>query len=317
MTLIEEAFNVASSRLLTEKPTFEYKNNCLYIYGNIIECPNHDVLQIAINANLFSAIFFNGQALATRIGSFIKCKQLRIETSVGQRPKKALIGMHHKNIPESKFENYVQFINSYLFNDSIAIITDFPYDSKYKLKNNIANFLFNLAYNNVSIKGLGSDDKYWTIVKALRGHDAASVFADREGQQFLGDTSNFFRDGLFAASIFMQVPILNYAIVEKTPADEHSDIFIDMFEPPYLPLSSVEGPKQYAKWRLEHFKLITDFTLVCEQKHKSRIHQLESKKASCALAESFCRPEVYREKLYRRNLFLQSKRNECFSGLRQ
>jgi len=264
--------------------------------------------------------------MATRIGSFIQCPQLRIATSVAQKPTKAFICMHHKNIPESKFENYIQFVNSFIFNDSIPVITDFPYHSKYKLRNNIANFLFRIVFNNISIKGLGSEEKYWTIVKAMQGHNAVSVFPDREGQQYFGDTSNFFRDGVFAASILLQIPILNYSIVEKTPADNFSDIFIDQFEPPKLDpfngvlfneKNTVNSANEYSKWRLKHFELITKFTLECEAKHRAKIFQLESKKASCTLNQfEVCKPNVDKEKLIARNNLLKELRFECYAELK-
>ena len=178
-------------------------------------------------------------------------------------------------------------------------------------------------FNNNSIKGLGSEEKYWFIVKAIRAHSAVSVFADREGQQYFGDTGYFFRDGLFAASLFTQVPIVNYAVVESTPSDPYADVYIDLFSPPYDQVisdtkairDSINDSKAYAQWRLDNFEKIQIFTRQCEVKHQQRITEIESKKASCTLDQfGTCAIDAQRDKLLKKNYLLKSKRDECFSG---
>lgn len=323
LKLVENALALASFSSFYDNPVMTYENNCLLVDGNVREYKvNNDIYFFLFNLNFLNFLFFNGEAIAARIGLFKNGSKIRFSSDIIEIPKRAFIGMHHKNIDESKFENYLQFINSYIFNESTAVITDWPYATKYKLKNFIANTLIKLIFNNKSIKGLGSEEKYWSIVQAIRTHKAVSVFPDRDGQQYFGDTGYFFRDGLFAASLFTEVPILNYAVVESTPSDPYADVYIDLFNPPQASDSFINDCRTicdsgaYAQWRLDNFEKIQLFTRQCEEKHQQRILEIESKKASCAFDSEFgtCAINAQREILLKKNFLLKSKRDECYLG---
>ena len=182
--------------------------------------------------------------------------------------------MHHRQ--SQAIEPFVQFIPAAMFKE-YAVITDsnFKYCKQF----------FKYVYNDTSLRGLSSNQRYWAIVKNLKSNSATIVYPDREGSLYTGDTMYYFRDGLFAASAYTQVHILNFIIVEPTASLNYTDIHIQEFKPPKIKPFVCKDEQDYELWRTENKELIWTYTLECEKAHKEKCKELEDYKVSCPKSE--------------------------------
>lgn len=211
------------------------------------------------------------------------------------------VSMHHRQ--SQAIEPFVQFIPAAMFKD-YAVITDSNFSFIFKK-------FFNYVYNDVSIKKLSSNQRYWAIVKNMKNNKATIVYPDREGSCYTGDTHYYFRDGLFAASIYHQVHILNFVIVEPTASLNYTDVHIQEFKPPKIikPIACKDA-EDYERWRLENKELIWAYTLECEKAHKEKIKELEDYKVSCPKSEE---NEIC---FFSSDKFRDSNRNKTFLDFR-
>ena len=267
-----------------------YTNEHLYVEGNYVQKSNFILYFLCNLKNYFP---FVGKDIAQAYGIFINGNKLRFSSSVDNiAQKRSYISMHHKDAFLVKtIDLYLQFINSSIFEQPTTVITNVCFKEKYKLLNYLFNSMASVFFCNFSIKGFTTDEKYWAIVTCLKEKNSVSVFPDREGQQFNGDTNYHFRDGLFAASIFTQSCILNYCVVDKSEIDEFIDIHVQQFVPPKIIVDYCKNAHEYAQWRKNNFDLIWAFTLKCEKLHKEKIKQLEDMKSSCPIGgheNEFC-----------------------------
>ena len=263
-----------------------YLNEYLYVKGNYEDTTfNNDIFFFTKNIHFKNFFYFIGSKVATAYGIFIIGNNLRFSSNVQTIDKSSYIANHHGYYLH-KIDFYLQFINSSMFEEPMTVVTDLCFNPKQKFINYLFNSFINIFFKNFSLKNFTTNEKYWAIVNCLGSNNSVSVFPDREGQQFLGDTKYYFRDGLFAASVYTQKNILNYVIVDKTEIDDFVDVHVQQFTPPRIEsLQQIicKNENDYAQWRKTNFNLIWTYTLDCENKHKIKIKEFEDRKSSCAL----------------------------------
>lgn len=153
----------------------------------------------------------------------------------------------------------------------------------------IINTVSKYVYGSVGINNLDSDERYWLFANAKE--DLTVGFPDRESQQYYGDTQFWYRDGIYAASLYTQEVIYEHAIVEETASCKFINIVIYEIRPPALPPSETrkenacKTKEEYALWRQKYKNEINAFTRDCEKQYKLIVKDLEDKKASCFLQD--------------------------------
>lgn len=229
--------------------------------------------------------------LCRSIGLFKMSNKVAVRFVGFQRvPESAYFAMHHREMLLS-YEVGAQFLLEPLFSDHV-VITDHRKNRQGLLKyigaSDLVLSVLEHVYNDSNIGGLTSEERYWHMVKVMKPGACVSVFPDREGSQFFGDETFYFRDGLFAASIFTQMPIVDHIIVEATAAHDETNIDILLHEPPKIDHCGVWSLEAYTPWRRAHKELIDTYTLECETKFKKHLKQMERLKASSSLALGLC-----------------------------
>jgi hypothetical protein len=208
-------------------------------------------------------------------------------------PKTAYLTLHHRH-SLYHVECFSQFIFSKNFNYHSVLTSIGRQCGKESFFNNffetIVKKIGTYVFGSLSILNQSSEERYWSIVKNMTEGQAMSVFVCRESSQYFGDREFYFRDGVYAASLFTGVPILDFVIVEPTASRPHMTIDIIKIEPPKERHSSVKNANDYLEWRLKNEKRIFDFTQDTEKIHKSRLDEVENAAASCYAndAQAFC-----------------------------
>jgi hypothetical protein len=197
-------------------------------------------------------------------------KQYQINDTIKEWPENVYLCNHHR-----RSANFIDLVLQFLPlrfmpNKTMLVISNFK-------KNLLSVPLSYNYYRGYSLQNKNSEEKYWSLVTLQA--NIISVFPDRDGSQFYGDTSMSFRKGLFAASIFTQKPIVDLTIVEPTEASDTLTIEFTLWTPPMRPPVPVSGsPSQYAAWRAANDDLITAFTNECELDFKRRLASIENQK---------------------------------------
>jgi len=245
-------------------------------------------------------------------------------------PQTAYLSMHHRR-PLQHLECFAQFIFSGHFQKQ-AVITSLGRQCGPKLGvqsavngflESVVNFTTWYVFGSASISEDTSEGRYWSIVKNIEPGTCASVFVCRESAQYFGDTEFYFRDGLYAASIFTGIPIFDFVIVEPTALKPYTSIDIIKLDPPKshaAPHDPDFNALKYKSWRQQNARLIDDFTEVAERVHKDRILQIESIAASCYSDDQngFSEANAVIERDIKRNRsFLPWRQNELKKALNQ
>jgi len=229
--------------------------------------------------------------LCRRIGLFKMSNKVAV-LFVGFQsvPETAYFAMHHREMLLS-YEVGAQFLLEPFFEDHI-VITDHRKNNQGFLKHIGASDavlgILKHIYNDSNIGGLSSEERYWHMVSVMKPKACVSVFPDREGSQFYGDETFYFRDGLFAASLYTQVPIVDHIIVEATAAHDETNIDILLHQPEPIDECPVFTLEAYTKWRHENQGLIDRYTTQCEARYREHLKKMESLKASNSLGLGLC-----------------------------
>ena len=224
-------------------------------------------------------------------------------------PETAYLSVHHREMLLS-YEVGAQFLLEPFFNDHV-VVTDHRKNTQGILKHIKASDLvlsiLTHVYNDSNIGGLTSEERYWHMVKVLKPGACVSVFPDREGSQFFGDETFYFRDGLFAASIFTQTPIVDQIIVEATATHDETTIDIMVYWPPAIDSCPVRTIEAYTEWRHSNQALIDRFTTECEAKYRLQLKKMESLKVSNTSSQGLCAFNDYVgiEKRIKRNSYIK------------
>lgn len=225
-------------------------------------------------------------ALAVILG-LITEKKLRISTDIEHfdwQQEKVYLSIHHNN--HNNKEVLIQFIHQFMFK-SMAVITDIFWPQPVVVGNIMFNDAAKLLFDNAGIKNMPKNVRFWYLVTLLDTFNSVSVFVCREGQQYVGDTLYNFREGLFAASMYTQKSIINYALVGSTASDDYNDLHISLFKPPVPKKHFIcTNPEDYELWRRLNDEQIQIYTRESERKHKLIIKKLEEPKLSCHVEDS-------------------------------
>ena len=212
-------------------------------------------------------------------------------------PKTAYLTLHHRH-SLYHVECFSQFIFSKNFNDHSVLTSIGRQCGKESFFNNvfenIVKKIGTYVFGSLSILNQSSEERYWSIVKNMTEGQAMSVFVCRESSQYFGDREFYFRDGVYAASLFTGVPILDFVIVEPTASRQYMTIDIIKIEPPEMPKNTVTNAvttaNEYLEWRIKNEERIYNFTQDTEKIHKARLDEVENAAASCYVNEeqAFC-----------------------------
>jgi hypothetical protein len=200
-----------------------------------------------------------------------------------QVPSSAFLSIHHRHSLRS-YEVAAQFILEPFFQKhtvitSLGVLKKASNYLEKCLHTGVEWFLKHI-YDNFSIDDMTSNERYWHIYEKMGPNCAVSVFPDREGSQFYGDEIFYFRDGLFAASLATQVPIIDQVIVEPTPNTAHTTIDFLLHTPPKNQAQVFTNADDYALWRIQNQTTITAYTLECEKVFRKQLKLREHEKES-------------------------------------
>jgi hypothetical protein len=198
-------------------------------------------------------------------------------------PSKVFLSCHHRRTLY-EVDLCAQFLVSYFYK-TFKVITDL------KKPFAILGPLSTYFYNDTSINELSSDERHWAVARIMQDASDSTVistFPDRCGSQFFGDQGMVFRPGLFAASLYTSVPIIDVTIVEPTESVDAIHIVFTEWTPPKIESKKCFNAEDYFAWRQEHNAEIKEFTLKCERDFKERLKSLEESKASCGVVEQEC-----------------------------
>jgi hypothetical protein len=234
------------------------------------------------------------------IGLFYSTAHSKIIDKVKSLPTQAYFSNHHRK--HYNMDLFVQFVYARFFKD-YKVIVDFGPKAIFNNFKFILHHIFGASFTTL-IKN--SDDKFWKLVTEMKANTMVSVFPDRDGALFDLDFSMRFRKGLFAASIFTGIPIIDHVISPKTSTCETMHVDIVMWKPPKVEMCCISDAQQYARWRYENREVIENFTLECEKDYVSRVMKYQIHKVSCDLedSEALCsiKDQDAHEKSYRRVL---------------
>ena len=224
-------------------------------------------------------------------------------------PKRAYLCSHHRHSMRT-YEVGQQFLLHRLFDKLVVVSALGIFSNKnedFWARSLLRKFVLGMfvhVYGDHNIDDLDANERFWTIAHLMKNSDSMSVnvFPDREGSQFYGDHKFYFREGLFAASIFNNVAILDQIIVEPTEYDNSTTIEYYKYEPPVISSSDINSSAEYALWRQQNKDVIRLFTNSCEIQFKERLSEIETRKAACKLKdENFCAVDASMERRIKRN----------------
>lgn len=230
-------------------------------------------------------------------------------------PNRAYFSIHHRQSLIA-YEVAAQFILEPFFSDH-TVITALGIHTKKTSNSILRPFMRSLVlsfltytYNDSNIDEMSSEDKYWHIACTLKNENSCvSVFPDREGSQFYGDKTFYFRDGLFAASLYHQVPIIDHIIVEPTPSSPETTIDMLLHSPPTLnECPSATNSAEYLQWRQTNKYLIQKYTIACEREFRKHLDFREKQKESNSAGQGICLTKDFIgiEKRIKRNTFVNN-----------
>lgn len=206
-------------------------------------------------------------------------------------PTKILVSCHHRrNCSEMVYNDILlQFLVSRYYSNH-AVVYDFGGPKPGPLMRFIHDWFWRgkslLDHND-------SDSKYQFIVdQAIRPNSMTCVFPDRDGSMLYDDYKIVFRPGLFAASMYLQVPILDILVSQGTESNDTFHVQLKMWTPPSAEHVSTSDDS-YSSWRLVNANAIDTYTLECEKDYISRLKLLNDSKISCKLEpEMECRDTI-------------------------
>ena len=147
--------------------------------------------------------------------------------------------------------------------------------------------MFHSIFGYIYIKHMKSDQRYWTLVQTMldkKTKKALCVYPDRSGSLYYGYKDFYFRDGLFAASLFTGLPIVDILVFEPKANKPETTIELRLWSPDTFYCTQkdkIQNEKEYALWRHANKTVIDQYTQKCEEEYKSRIHELEVQHQSC------------------------------------
>lgn len=204
-------------------------------------------------------------------GLFSESSEVRIQSWLTEWPAQAYLTAHHRR-PLNERDTLLQYLPAHKYGNNV-VITDLPTPGW-------ALPVTRLVFGEHNLRGLSPEERFWALVTKMRPDTLVHVFPDRDGAQFAGDLDFAFRPGVFAASVFTGVPVIDLLAVESP---DRLDIQFVQWTPPVVPRpEGVQDAATYAHWRAANDAIIREFTATCESKYKKALGDIEARHALCS-----------------------------------
>lgn len=229
------------------------------------------------------------------------CSKIAIKNhNLTSMPERLLISCHHRrNCTEPFFNDLLlQYIVSDFYKNHACV---YNFGSK---PSEFMKYVHKKIWRGHSLLQYDDpDSKFQYIVDlASRPNSMTCVFSDRDGSQFYEDYEIAFRPGLFAASIYLEVPILDICISYGTPTNNQIDIELKLWIPPKASQDCMVHDS-YKGFRELNKNLINQFVIDCETDYLNRLKTLNDAKLCCGPdGELKCKPDKISLKGHLRNL---------------
>jgi hypothetical protein len=180
--------------------------------------------------------------------------------------------------------------------------------------------LLNHLINSIDLINVPKEKQYFDIIEKMQEcirkseSCAVIVYSTRSGSSFLGDRSMCMRQGMFAASMALQVPIMDVITCEATPTHKETDVNVRIYEPPSHQQTFFKTKEDYTEWRKSNQNHIQLYNQSVQNSYMERVEALEGSKASCGLYDStkMCDDEEENNKalkVYNENLRCSAHKN--------
>ena len=213
-----------------------------------------------------------------RHGVKLECKNFT------QWPPNVYLAVHHR-ADCYKAEVLMQFLPFHLYQNH-SVITALGLN--HLVPPWITHGIFREKNINVSRK---VDTRFFALLEAMSLQNTiVTVFPDRNGSAYLDDYRFFYRPGLFAASLYHQVPIVDLLLVE--PTDSVDVLTVEFYQWDLPTATGLQEPQTsedtYALWRSQNASVIEQYTRDCEDNHKRRLRSMVLQNDSCTVEPKFC-----------------------------
>jgi hypothetical protein len=251
-------------------------------------------------------LFDGPKGISKLVRSYGPCKlasKYEVIQDIPEFPEKAYISCHHRR-PTHDLDFASLFLYEPYF-EKFRILTSIEFLKG--LPPRVADWIGYRAIQNVNLLRLATTERFQCLVDLMDApRSAVAVYPARDGMQYFGDMTYTFRDGLFAASLYTQVPIVNILTLEPTAIRPWALFVANLWVPPSVSKVDLEGNLiPFSDWRSNSVnkKSIALYKRTCEDDHKARTLFYESISASCAPDDEFkeCKPDPRIEGSIQRN----------------
>jgi hypothetical protein len=136
-----------------------------------------------------------------------------VRNELREIPRRCILLMHHRRhhhpgLTVQEFHDFAQVLQP---DDSYAVITARDWGTKNDWISRMLKTVEAKIYGSIDVRGCqGTDSCHYKLVEPfLSGIDKLVVFPDKFGSQYLGDRRMFYRDGAFAASMALGIPLVD------------------------------------------------------------------------------------------------------------
>lgn len=223
--------------------------------------------------------------IAVEVGIFVDSAAARIVfrglDGPSALPPRTFVSCHHRRDGHT-MDLYLMYLLADHYDDVFVMVNaHWPRATQAVMKH---------IYGAVNL--LHNADKFWTVVeplltaRRLGRRVAVVVFPDRDGSQFFGDVSMSPRDGLYAAAMAYDLPIIDTCFVTAPDTDAAAQVTVQQ-----MPRAAVcndwfspsEGPAAFAEWRRQNGTNIGAYKWLCHGLHMQALQSMEATVATCAV----------------------------------
>lgn len=241
------------------------------------------------------------QGLSRTRGLFAMSPLVRITGLPVTLPRRLLVSAHH--VSEFRpFENHViySFLSTY---DAVYVIMGAAGRHQWrKVGLSVATRVTGALFLPDEAHGNGPE-RHMSLIRPFqkRPHDrvAVVVFPDKNGILHQGDRSMQVREGICAASLALQVPILDVVAYGPNEVVESTDIYCSLVEPRTLQGGlgvTALTAESYRDWRVANKDSISDLRGKLQATYLQNVTALEAPRQCCAVeASQVCSKRYQRE----------------------
>jgi hypothetical protein len=228
------------------------------------------------------------QKLARRYGLFCLGPRVLLKGLPPTLPGQLFVSVHHRwTATPMDYQLIFAFLRQY---DEVHVAIGLNTKALRRWR---LGFLFEAAFGAIDLTACKtSDDKYWSLVRpfqaAVGRRIAVVVFPDIAGSTHWGDRSMTPRNGLYAAAVGLQVPILDVVHMEPTPACSYTSVQCRLWDARHTAEKPVDpqamDPTSWSLWRRHHTLEIEAFR---DQVHGFYVRTIEALETACAACDPF------------------------------